>query len=360
MQGRTSSRPLNEPAETRASGPLSERPRVGISVVIPVFNEVENLVPLLDELSAALAGQERSYEVVIVDDGSTDGTSPLLKRLAGERPYVRAIFFRRNFGQTAAFDAGFREAAGEVVVTIDGDLQNDPRDIPMMVAKLDEGYDMIAGWRKNRQDAMVLRKIPSRIANWLIRRATGTRIHDLGCSLRAYRREITEELRLYGEMHRFISVLADNMGARIAEVPVGHRARRAGVSKYGLRRSVKVVLDLLTVLFLRRYQTKPIYVFGGVGLLMMLVASGISAFVLWEKWHDGVWVHRNPLFIIAVLAALIGVQLLATGLVAELITRTYFESQGKRAYSVAGRAGFHGPPPSESRPASHSVAPKAR
>jgi dolichol-phosphate mannosyltransferase len=312
----------------------------GVSVVIPVYNEAENLVACVDELAGVLASQKRPYEVVIVDDGSTDGTAQLLRTLAVERSYVRAIFFRRNFGQTAAFDAGFRAAAGEVVVTIDGDMQNDPRDIPAMVDKLDEGYDVVAGWRRKRRDGFVLRKIPSRIANWMIRKATGTRIHDLGCSLRVYRREITEELRLYGEMHRFISVLADSMGARIAEMQVNHRPRHAGVSKYGLRRTVKVVLDLVTVLFMRRYQTKPIYVFGGLGLSMMALATGISGVVLWEKVRDGVWVHRNPLFILAVMAALVGVQLLATGIIAELVIRTYYESQGKRAYSVSGHAGF--------------------
>jgi hypothetical protein len=187
---------------------------------------------------------------------------------------------------------------------------------------------------------MILRKIPSRIANWMIRKITGTRIHDLGCSLRLYRREVTEELRLYGEMHRFISVLADSMGARIAEVEVNHRARRAGTSKYGLKRTVKVVLDLVTVVFMRRYQAKPIYVFGGLGMGMMFLSAVGAGVVLWEKIEQGVWVHRNPLFILAVMAALVGVQLLATGIVAELVIRTYYESQGKRAYSIKGRAGF--------------------
>jgi glycosyltransferase involved in cell wall biosynthesis len=311
-----------------------------LSVVVPVYNEVENLVPMVDELEGVLASQKRPYEIVIVDDGSTDGTTPLLRKLAAERRNLKAIFFRRNFGQTAAFDAGFRGASGEIVVTMDGDLQNDPHDVPAMVDKLEEGYDLVAGWRKNRRDGFVLRKIPSRIANWLIRKVTGTRIHDLGCSLRVYRREITEELHLYGEMHRFISVLADNMGARIAEVPVNHRSRRAGSSKYGLRRTIKVILDLLTVVFLRRYQTKPIYIFGGLGLAMMMVGTGVSGFVLWEKLRDGVWVHRNPLFILAVMAFLVGVQLLATGIIAELIIRTYYESQGKRAYSISASAGF--------------------
>jgi len=313
---------------------------VALSVVVPVYNEIENVEAMLEELHGVLAAGGRSFEVVVVDDGSRDGTAELLAKLAGERPWLRAIFFRRNYGQTAAFDAGFRAAAGQVVATIDGDLQNDPRDIPAMVDKLDEGFDMVAGWRRNRSDAMLLRKVPSRIANWMIRKLTGTQVHDLGCSLRVYRRDVTQELRLYGEMHRFISVLADGMGARIAEVEVNHRARRAGRSKYGLKRTIKVVLDLVTVIFMRRYQTKPIYVFGGLGAGMMFLSAGLAGFVLWEKLHEGIWVHRNPLFILAAVAALVGVQLVATGIVAELVIRTYFESQDKRAYSIRSRAGF--------------------
>jgi glycosyltransferase involved in cell wall biosynthesis len=320
--------------------PLTPAPRVALSVVVPVYNEVETLEALLDELSGVLLAGPRTFEVIVVDDGSRDGTTELLGKLAADRAWLRAVFFRRNFGQTAAFDAGFRAASGDIVATIDGDLQNDPRDIPAMIAKLDEGYDMVAGWRRKRSDAMILRKIPSRIANWMIRKVTGTRIHDLGCSLRLYRHEITDELRLYGEMHRFISVLADSMGARIAEVEVNHRARRAGTSKYGLKRTIKVMLDLLTVIFMRRYQSKPIYVFGGLGVGMMVISAVGAGVVLWEKMQEGVWVHRNPLFILAVMAALVGVQLLATGIVAELVIRTYYESQGKRAYSVKGRAGF--------------------
>ncbi|MGH7272349.1 MAG: glycosyltransferase family 2 protein [Polyangiaceae bacterium] len=328
---------------TEAGGAPSAALAPAVSVVIPVFNEIDNLVPLLDELSTVLASIDsppRPFEVIVVDDGSTDGTAERLRELVTGRDYLRAVFFRRNFGQTAAFDAGFRSARGDVVVTLDGDLQNDPRDIPAMIARLEGGYDVVVGWRRDRKDGLWLRKIPSRIANVIIRRATGTRIHDLGCSLRVYRREITEELKLFGEMHRFISVLAGNMGARIAEVEVHHRPRRAGVSKYGLRRSVKVVLDLMTVLFLRRYQTKPIYLLGGTGLALMCASAAVAAFVLWEKIHDGVWVHRNPLFILAVMGALMGVQLLATGLVAELIIRTNNDSRGKGPYSVASRAGF--------------------
>lgn len=313
---------------------------VALSVVVPVYNEIENLEAMLEELHGVLAAGSRTFEVVVVDDGSRDGTAELLAKATKDRPWLRAIFFRRNFGQTAAFDAGFRAASGDIVATIDGDLQNDPRDIPAMIDKLEEGFDMVAGWRRKRSDAMLLRKVPSRIANWMIRKVTGTRIHDLGCSLRVYRRDVTQELRLYGEMHRFISVLADTMGARIAEVEVNHRPRRAGSSKYGLKRTVKVILDLVTVLFMRRYQTKPIYVFGGLGVGMMFLSAGLAGFVLWEKFHEGVWVHRNPLFILASVAALIGVQLVATGIVAELVIRTYYESQDKRAYSIRERAGF--------------------
>ena len=313
---------------------------VALSVVVPVYNEIENLEAMLEEVHGVLSAGSRTFEVVVVDDGSRDGTAELLAKLATDRPWLRAIFFRRNFGQTAAFDAGFRAASGAVVATIDGDLQNDPRDIPAMIDKLDEGYDMVAGWRRKRSDAMLLRKVPSRIANWIIRKVTATRIHDLGCSLRVYRRDVTQELRLYGEMHRFISVLVDTMGARIAEVEVNHRPRRAGTSKYELKRTVKVILDLVTVIFMRRYQTKPIYVFGGLGVGMMILSAALAGFVLWEKLHDGVWVHRNPLFILAAVSALVGVQLVATGIVAELVIRTYFESQDKRAYSIRERAGF--------------------
>jgi glycosyltransferase involved in cell wall biosynthesis len=313
---------------------------IALSVVVPVYNEVDNLVPLLDELDGVLSREAAPFEVIVVDDGSRDGTTQLLRKLIAERSYLRAVFFRRNFGQTAAFDAGFRAATGSVVATIDGDLQNDPADIPRMMAKLAEGFDVVVGWRRRRKDGIFLRKIPSRIANWMIRKVTASHVHDLGCSLRIYRREITEELRLYGEMHRFISILADNMGARIAEVEVNHRPRRAGVSKYGLRRTVKVVLDLMTVIFLRRYRSKPIYVLGGLGLMLTFGSILIAAAVLWEKFHDGVWVHRNPLFILAAMSAMVGVQLLATGLVAELIIRTNTDAQGQGTYSVAERLGF--------------------
>jgi glycosyltransferase involved in cell wall biosynthesis len=311
-----------------------------ISVVLPVFNERDNLIPLLDEIERVLTGMNKRFEVIAVDDGSRDGSTDVLRQAVAQRPYLRVLVFRRNAGQSAAFDAGFRAATGDLVVTMDADLQNDPDDIPALIAKLDQGYDVVTGWRRHRKDGVVLRKLPSRIANYLIRQLTGTGIHDLGCSLKVYRRHVTDEMRLYGEMHRFISVLADGQGARIAEVEVNHRARRAGHSKYGLMRTFKVLLDLTTIWFMRRYQTKPIYLFGGLGALMFGAGFLLSGLVLYEKLSEGVWVHRNPLFLISITCALMGMQSIGTGILAELIVRTYFESQGKTAYSIASRAGF--------------------
>jgi glycosyltransferase involved in cell wall biosynthesis len=311
-----------------------------ISVVLPVYNEKENLVPLFDELEGVLSKTGREYEVIAVDDGSSDGSADVLKLAAAERKSIKAIFFARNCGQSAAFDAGFRAAGGRFVVTMDADRQNDPADIPRMIEKLDDGFDLVTGWRKERKDHMATRKLPSRVANFMIRRLTGTRIHDLGCSLKVYRKEVTNEMRLYGEMHRFISVLAEGLGARVGEIVVNHRPRVAGHTKYGLGRTVKVVLDLTTVWFMRRYQTKPIYVFGGLGLLMVLSGMGLSVYVLYEKIIDGIWVHRNPLFLIAITCFLMGMQSIGTGILAELLVRTYYESQAKTPYIIASRAGF--------------------
>jgi len=311
-----------------------------ISVVLPIYNEKENLVPLLDELEGVLEGTGKEYEVIAVDDGSDDGSVEVLRSAAAGRKRLKALFFRRNCGQAAAFDAGFRAATGDVVVTMDADRQNVPADIPEMLAKLDDGFDMVTGWRKDRKDGFATRKVPSRIANFIIRRLTGTRIHDLGCSLKVYRKQVTKEMRLYGEMHRFISVLAEGIGARVGEVVVNHRPRVAGHTKYGLARTVKVLLDLTTVWFMRRYQTKPIYVFGGLGVVMVLAGMAISGVVLYEKIADGTWVHRNPLFLIAITCFLMGMQSIGTGILAELLVRTYFESQSKTPYSIASRAGF--------------------
>jgi glycosyltransferase involved in cell wall biosynthesis len=332
------------------AGASSHEPRVDapspapeLSIVLPMFNEVDNVVPLLGEIEEALGATR--FEVICVDDGSRDGTRELLRKLVKDKPYLRVVLFRRNSGQSAAFDAGFRVATGRVVVTMDADRQNDPKDIPRLVAKLDEGFDLVTGWRRDRKDGMFLRKVPSRIANAFIRWVTGTRIHDLGCSLKVYKREITDEIRLYGEMHRFLVPLAEHQGAHVTELEVNHRARTAGVSKYGLSRTVKVLLDLLTVWFFRRYQTKPIYVFGGVGFAMLATSFALSAYVLYEKLALDIWVHRNPLFSIAAFAGLLGMQSLGMGLLAEIIVRTYFESQGRSPYPIAERLGFGAGPP---------------
>jgi glycosyltransferase involved in cell wall biosynthesis len=311
-----------------------------ISVVLPIYNERDNLVPLFDEIAAVLEPLGRPFEIIAVDDGSRDGSVDIIRKEAAARPYLRGIFFRRNTGQSAAFDAGFQAASGKLVVTMDADRQNDPRDIPRLIAKLDEGYDLVTGWRKDRKDGLVLRRFPSKIANFMIRKVTGTHIHDLGCSLKVYRKDLTDQLLLYGELHRFISVLAEGLGARIGEEVVNHRPRVAGHSKYGIMRTIKVLLDTTTIWFMRKYQMKPIYVFGGAGALLMAGSILISAFVLYEKIAYGVWVHRNPLFMIAVTSALMGMQSLGTGILAELIVRTHFEAQRKTNYAIAARVGF--------------------
>jgi glycosyltransferase involved in cell wall biosynthesis len=311
-----------------------------ISVVLPIYNEKENVIPLVEELRAALDPLGKDYEILAIDDGSRDGSTQLLREMAKTEPRLKAVFFSRNSGQSAAFDAGFRSASGDVVVTMDADLQNDPADIPALLAKLDEGYDVVTGWRRVRKDTFLVRTIPSWIGNWVIRQVTQAKVHDLGCSLKVYRRAVTDDLRLYGEMHRFIAVLADSLGARIGEVVVNHRPRVAGKSKYGLKRTVKVLLDLTTIWFMRRYQTKPLYVFGGLGLLAFMLGGALSVLVLWEKYSQQAWVHRNPMFILAITCFLAGVQLVGMGLVAELLMRTYFEAQGKTAYRISARAGF--------------------
>ena len=314
-----------------------------LSVIIPVYNERENLVPLLREIETVLRPLHLSFEVILVDDGSRDGSFELIERLVGEKEYLKAIHFRSNFGQTAAFDAGFQHAAGEMVVTLDADLQNDPQNIPALLSKLEEGYDFVAGWRRKRHDNLWLRVLPSRMANLIIRWVTGTTFHDLGCSLRAYRREILEDLRLYGEMHRFISVLLEARGAKGTEVEVNHRPRFTGRSNYSLARTLKVLLDLLTVWFLKGYWTKPIYIFGGIGSGCLALSVLLLGVVIWEKFAFAFKVHRNPLFIGSIFFSIIGIQFLVLGLLAELIIRSYFESRGKLPYSIAKKIGFNHP-----------------
>lgn len=311
-----------------------------ISILLPVYNEAENIRTVVEEIQNTDLG--RTFEIVAVDDGSTDGTTEKLEELAAEFSNLRVVVFRANRGQTAAFDAGFREARGEIIVTMDSDGQNDPVDIPKMMAMLDDGYDCVAGWRKDRKDGFFLRTFPSKIANGFIRLVTRTKVHDLGCSLRVYRAAIARELRLYGEMHRFIAVLCEDIGAKVGECVVNHRERTAGKSKYNLNRTFKVLLDLLTVWFMTRFQTKPIYVFGGGGLFFVFCSFAVSAFVLFQRFfgeslfnHDGpMFVHRNPLFIIAVVLFLTGVILISMGLLAEILIRVYYEIHGLRPYSV--------------------------
>jgi len=310
-----------------------DRPQ--ISVVIPLFNEEENVRALLDELFAELAKLERTFEVICVDDGSRDRTFEELSRIAAERRELRVIRFRLNFGQTAAMSAGIEAARGDVIVPMDGDLQNDPADIGKLLTKLDTGFDVVSGWRKNRQDRELGRKLPSRIANRLISAISGVRLHDYGCSLKAYRRDVLRDIKLYGEMHRFIPIYASWQGARVSEMVVNHRARRAGRSKYGLSRTFKVVLDLMVVKFLASFATKPVYVFGGFGLLSFACAAAAFLWALYYKVAGLKDFVETPLPLVTVMFTLVGALSLLMGLLAELVVRTYYESQDKRPYLIA-------------------------
>ena len=320
---------------------LSEGPKVKLAVgqpqvsaVVPIYNEVESLPILVETIAATFQDSALSYEIICVDDGSTDGSPDLLRQMAQQRSDLRAVLLRRNYGQTAAMAAGFNHARGSVIVTLDGDLQNDPADIPHLIAKLDEGYDLVSGWRKDRQDAMVTRLIPSRIANWLIRKVTEVKIHDYGCSLKAYRAELVRDMNLYGELHRFLPALAFIEGARIAELPVRHHARRYGYSKYGLGRTFRVLMDLATIFFMKKFLTRPMHVFGLFGLLSMLIGLGIGLYLSVLKLALGIEIGDRPLLILAVVLFLTGVQLFSFGLLAELSMRTYHESQNRPIYRV--------------------------
>ena len=306
-----------------------------LSLVIPVHNEEESLPHLQQAIHAALDSLPHSWEVVYVDDGSKDSSLAVLEELAAQdREHTRVIELRRNFGQTAAIAAGIDHAVGDVIVLMDADLQNDPADIPMMLEKLDEGYDVVSGWRFDRQDTFITRKLPSRIANGIISRVTGVHLHDYGCTLKAYRREVITGFRLYGEMHRFIPAYAGSVGARILEVPVQHHARKYGRTKYGLERTLKVVLDLLTVKFLISYSAKPIYLFGGTGLGLMGMSGAMLLFLLVRRFWLGTSVFDSPLFIVGIMLLILGVQSVLMGLIAELLVRTYHESQHKPTYTI--------------------------
>lgn len=305
-----------------------------LSIVIPIYNELPNIEPLYAEVSRAAQALNCPYEIVLVDDGSTDGSAAALDELADRDFAVRVVHLRRNFGQTAAMSAGLQVASGDVIVTLDADLQNDPADIPRLLAKLDDGYDLVHGWRRNRQDDLFRRKIPSRIANWLISRATGFPVHDLGCTLKAMRREIADDLQLYGEMHRFIPILAHWRGALCAEVVTRHRPRRCGVSKYGLSRTWRVMLDLVTVKYMIQYQTSPMRLFGGLGLASLATGGMAAAATVCMKLAGGIDMTGNPLLLLTVFATLAGLQFFVLGMLGEICVRTYFECQGKRPYAT--------------------------
>lgn len=305
-----------------------------LSVVVPVYNEEESLPRLLEELHEALRPTGLVYELVLVDDGSRDHSFTWLEQRAEEDPTLVAVRFRRNFGQTAAMQAGLDHARGAAIVTMDADLQNDPRDIPAMLDKLDEGYDLVAGWRAKRKDAFLNRRLPSIVANWLISRTTKVELHDYGCTLKAMRADVAKELRLYGEMHRFIPAIASWVGAKVVELPVNHRARQFGTSKYGIGRTLRVVLDLITVRFIQGYLGRPMQVFGMAGLASFALGTAICAWLAFSRLAWGTPLSERPLLLLGVLLIVVGIQLVSLGLVADVLSRTYYESQRKPTYYV--------------------------
>ncbi len=313
-----------------------------ISVTIPVYNEEGNLRRLHAQLVPVLETLRQPWEIVLVNDGSTDGSAQVLDELAAADPRLKVIHFRRNAGQTAAMMAGFEHARGDIIVPMDADLQNDPQDIPLLLAKLDEGFDVCSGWRSARQDHALRRNLPSRIANWLISKVSGVRLHDYGCSLKAYRREVIKGVRLYGEMHRFIPVYASWLGARVTEIPVRHHPRTAGTSSYGLERVFKVLLDLVVVKFLDRYAQKPMYVFGGFGLLNFLVSLVAGLWAVYLKFWAGISFILTPLPLLVVMSAITGVMCVLLGLVAEMVTRNWHESRDKQTYIVGATRNLEG------------------
>jgi glycosyltransferase involved in cell wall biosynthesis len=305
-----------------------------VSIVIPLFNEADNVLPLYHALRSAMANTGRTWEVLFVDDGSTDATYQVLKDLYTQDECVCVVRLRRNFGQTAALVAGFDRARGAIIVSLDGDLQNDPADIDALLKKLEDGYDVVSGWRVHRQDGFWLRRLPSRLANWLISWTTGTYLHDYGCTLKAYRAEVLKELRLYGEMHRFIPALIGGNGARIVELPVRHRPRRFGRSKYGISRTLRVLLDLLTVKFCLSFLTKPLQMFGLLGLGAFLLGAAICIYLVLLRFVWGYALADRPLLLFGVLLAIIGVQFLCMGILAEIQIRAYHESSNKHIYAI--------------------------
>jgi len=319
---------------------MPEPGQLGLSVVVPVYNEEESLRAFAEELSAVLETISQSREVILVDDGSKDGSYAVIEDLCRKLPGFKAVRLGRNAGQTAALSAGIARARGGLIVCLDADGQNDPHDIPAMLAKISEGYDVISGWRKNRKDPWLSRRLPSQIANGIISSITGVPLHDYGCTLKIYRARYLKEMPLYGEMHRFIPAFAGFLGARIAEVEVHHRPRTRGSSKYGISRTFKVILDLLTVKFMDAYLAKPIYLFGGGGVLMGLVGAALAAVTLYKKLALGIFVKDQPLFMVSIFFAIVGFQLILLGLLAEILIRIYFDIKGKPAYFVRETLGF--------------------
>ena len=316
-----------------------------LSITVPIYNEAQNLEPLHQRLVAALEPLGQPFEVVLVNDGSTDGSDRALDALAAKDPRVKVVHLRRNYGQTAAMMAGIRYASGEIIIPMDGDLQNDPADIPKLLAKLDEGFDVVSGWRKDRKDAAIRRNFLSRVANHLISRISGVRLHDYGCSLKACRRDVVKGGKLYGEMHRFIPIYATWEGGKVAEVVVSHHPRVHGQSKYGVDRVVKVLLDLIVVQFLARYASRPIYLFGGCGVASLLLALVAGLWAVYLKYFEATSFIQTPLPLLVVLLTLTGGISILMGLLAEIIMRTYYESQGKAVYDVRSTANL-GPDPS--------------
>ena len=314
-----------------------------LSVIIPIKDERDNLSPLSEQVREALTPLGCAYEVIFVDDGSMDGSFALLEKLAAADRRVKVVRLRRNFGQTAALQAGIDWSSGDILVTLDGDLQNDPADIPCLLEKLAEGYDAVLGQRAKRQDHVFVRKIPSLMGNWLIRKVTGVHIKDMGCTLRAMRRDLAEALPLYGEMHRFVPVLAQQYGAKLAQIPVRHHPRQAGKTKYNLTRTFRVLLDLITIKFLHSYLTRPMHILGLAGLVSMGLGVVSLVITIWMKAQRGIFMTGNPLLLLSVMLELVGIQFISMGLIGELLSRTYFESQGKTSYGVRSTLNLDSP-----------------
>jgi glycosyltransferase involved in cell wall biosynthesis len=307
---------------------------VYLSIVVPVYNERENISYLYENLSKVLPSLGRKYEVLLIDDGSTDGTFSELVKIHEQNNNYKIIKFRKNFGQTPAMSAGFDYANGEIIITLDADLQNDPQDIPLLLEKMNEGYDIVSGWRINRQDKAVSRKLPSKIANWLIAKLTGVKIHDYGCTLKAYSRDVVKNIELYGEMHRYIPAVASWMGISVAEVPVHHHSRKFGKSKYGISRTIRVILDIIILKYLLSYSQRPIQIFGLIGLFTGLVGGVITLYLIIMRLFFNAALSSRPLFTLSIFMIFIGVQLITMGILGELLMRTYHEASGKPTYAI--------------------------